>query len=96
MAERDDSWLAHNDANRVEVLYAGRFDTPKGQARELAKLIRRGLTVRRILDTEGARAAWGATLSESEMRKIAAPPDYDPDEGSAVQIANRLAGVPGA
>jgi hypothetical protein len=47
-------WLAHDDDNHVVVLYVGLDDSPRQQARELAKLIRRGLWVRRILDVEGA------------------------------------------
>lgn len=86
-------WLAHDDANCVEFLYAAWTDTPKQQARELAKVIRRGLTVRRITDEDGARQAWGKVLSEAALRKIAASPEYDPEDGSAVQIANALVGV---
>ena len=88
-----DSWLAHDDDNKVDVLYTGFGDTPKQKARYFAKLIREGLTVRKIIDADAAREAWGRTLSEKEMRKVAAPPAYDLDDGSAVQIANALAGV---
>lgn len=82
-------WLAHTDDNTVEVLYGSGYETPKTEARELAKLIRRGLTVRTIT-SEDARYAWGKTISEAEMRTIAAPPAYDLDQGSAAEIAERL------
>lgn len=88
-----DSWLAHDDDNKVDVLYCGYHDTPKQKARYFAKLIREGLTVRKIIDADAARTAWGQTLTEREMRKVAAPPAYDLDDGSATQIANALAGV---
>jgi hypothetical protein len=92
--ERDrDLWLAHDDSNKVDVLYSGYGDTPKARARYFAKLIREGLTIRKITDADGARRAWGHILTENEMRAIAAPPGYDLDHGSAAQIANVLAGV---
>jgi hypothetical protein len=86
-------WLAHDDDNHVVVLYVGLDDSPRQQARELAKLIRRGLWVRRILDVEGAARSWGKKLSEAELYQIAAAPDYDPSDGSATFIAMTLTGA---
>lgn len=80
------AWLAHDDDNKVEVLYAGDYDSEMAQTKEIAKFIRRGLTVREIV-SDDARHAWGKTLSEVEMRKIAAAPVYDPSEAGALHCA---------
>lgn len=91
--EKPRYWLGHTPDNKVEMLYAAEYDTPKEEAKELAKVIRRGLILRRITDRDGASRVWGCVISEAAMRKIAAAPEYDDDEGSAAQIAARLAGV---
>jgi hypothetical protein len=83
-------WLAHDDDNKVVVLYAGQYDPPKKRIRELTSFIRRGLTVRVILDEDRARQAWGNVVTEREMRKMAKPPTYSEDDGSAVRIAKAL------
>lgn len=87
-----DSWLAHDDDNKVHVLYCGGSDTPKQKAHYFAKLIRGGLTIRKIIDPDGAGHAWGEAITERKMRAIAEPPAYDLDDGSAAEIANKLAG----
>lgn len=82
-------WLAHTDENKVEVLYSGSGDTDKQKVKEIAKFIRRGLIVREIL-TDDARYSWGKTISEKQMKQIAAQPVYDDDEGSATFLAEKV------
>jgi hypothetical protein len=82
-------WMAHDAENRVVVLYASHGDSRAQQVKYLTSVLRRGLVVRRII-SEDIRAYWGQVITERAMKRVAAPPDYDDDDGSAVDIAEGL------
>lgn len=86
----DPAWLGHNEDNKVTVLYLGKYDTPAGQRRELARIIRTGRLVRAIKDADAAGKVWGSVISEAEMNRIAHPLSYDPELMNAKQIAEHL------
>lgn len=76
-------WLAHNDDNKVVTLYNPEHDTEKTETRELTKLLRRGLTIREVTDSDAAGKLWGLVASEKALRACSRYIDYDDDVAAA-------------
>lgn len=85
-----EAWLGHDDDNRVVSLYLADYDSPKGEARELTKMLRQGLVIRGVRDRELAAKSWDRQISEADMAKVAFPPSYDAEDGPAAHIAEKL------
>jgi hypothetical protein len=85
-------WLAHDEDNKVIVLYSGYGDTRKQQVKYVAGLIRRGLIVREITDAEKVRTSgcWGNVVPEQQLRSLVAAPVYDDAYGSAASCAEEV------